>query len=741
MATADKRPLKVFLCHASGDKANVRDLYKRLTVDGVDAWLDQEKLLPGQDWRMEIPRAVREADVVVICLSKNSITKEGYVQKEIKFALDIAEEKPEGTIFLIPARLEDCDVPERLSRWQWVDLYEGDGLVKLLRSLKLRADAVGATVEPTSYVDAEKELQHKLEQLYTEGLAAFYTEDWDKACQRFQSILSERPNHKNATDKLEEAERQRNLAKLYEQAIAAIRSDNWESAIRTLEELTQCSVDYKDTAQLLKNACKQKQLRGLYAEAKALYVGKQWEAVVKVFEQISSIEPNYPDTDGLLPSAQKEVAELRRFAELNEQYSRALREMDAGNWDEARRLLELVHKSQPRFLETEKLLKKVENEILREEEKHKQNDQVNTLYEQAHGLLRSKKWRNALDKLAEIKNMDADFADTDNIEEKANKELAQEEQETERQNQLAALYAEAVKLLKDEKYQEALNQWQEVKTVDPKYPDRQRVERTARKKITQKNYQGKTIRIYLPKSQKKYLLPGISIGLVLLGIVGLIIYVNQPYKLPQCVQSTHIGKSLSIKSSLSSSPVFIDGQSTYPAEWTDSQCYQVDLAEWKLGQGCEEGDSIPSFWFLKNNGQNLYILVKIPKTSLYPKSVNFSYFYPYPYTNGWQHSDEMVFMEDGPADHYGWDESTWYDDTSDGGSMDTRAKRTETELYYWYEFSKPLDSGDDHDLSWEPGEKVGTDITGNLMIGTWGDLPSGGGSVYVCQLIQIQLSK
>jgi len=44
-----KRPLKVFLCHASADKAVVRDLFPRLTKDGVDAWLDKAKLLPGQD--------------------------------------------------------------------------------------------------------------------------------------------------------------------------------------------------------------------------------------------------------------------------------------------------------------------------------------------------------------------------------------------------------------------------------------------------------------------------------------------------------------------------------------------------------------------------------------------------------------------------------------------------------------------------------------------------------------------
>jgi outer membrane protein assembly factor BamD (BamD/ComL family) len=501
MTTASTHLLKVFLCHASGDKPPVRELYKRLTTEGVDAWLDQEKLLPGQDWRMEIPRAVREADVVVICLSKKSITKEGYVQKEIRFALDIAEEKPEGTIFLIPARLEDCIVPERLSRWQWVDLYEENGFIRLLRSLKLRADAVGATIEPTSYVDSDKEREKRIKQLYTEGLAAYYTEDWDRACQRFQSILSEQPNHKNATEKLAEADRQRNLSRLYEQALEAVRSEDWGAAIQTLEELSKKSANYKDAAQLLRNARKQQQLGELYAEARTLHEAQKWEAVVRVFEQIGGIEPNYSDPDGLLPSAQKEVAELQRLAELNDLYSRGVEEMDAGHWQEARRLLETVHKSQTGFLETERLLKKVENEIAREEQKRRQNDQVNTLYEQAHGLLRSKKWRNALEKMEEIRKLDEHFPDVDGIAEKARKELAREEQEADRQNKLAALYAEAVKLLKEEKYQQALDKWGEVRAIDPKYPDRQRVHNTARKALSK---QVKTVsakpRFVMPKT-------------------------------------------------------------------------------------------------------------------------------------------------------------------------------------------------------------------------------------------------
>ena len=69
------------------------------------------------------------------------------------------------------------------------------------------------------------------------------------------------------------------------------------------------------------------------------------------------------------------------------------------------------------------------------------------------------------------------------LREQAQAELAREEQEAERQNELAAMYAEAVRLLREEKYQEALEKWQEIKGIDPKYPDRQKVQRTARKSL------------------------------------------------------------------------------------------------------------------------------------------------------------------------------------------------------------------------------------------------------------------
>ncbi|MBI5953603.1 MAG: SUMF1/EgtB/PvdO family nonheme iron enzyme [Chloroflexi bacterium] len=141
-----KRPLKVFLCHAHPDADKVRALYARLKADGVDAWLDKENIIPGQDWEMEIRKAVRESDIVVVCLSKQ-FSQKGYRQNEVRIALDEANLQPEGEIFVIPARLEECNYLESLKRFHGVDLFEERGYEYLMRALRLRADKIGAVLQ------------------------------------------------------------------------------------------------------------------------------------------------------------------------------------------------------------------------------------------------------------------------------------------------------------------------------------------------------------------------------------------------------------------------------------------------------------------------------------------------------------------------------------------------------------------------------------------------------------------
>lgn len=136
------RKLRVFLCHASQDKTIVYDLYERLLVEGwIDPWLDKEKLLPGTVWHTEIEEAVVSADAVIVFLSNNSVSKEGVFQKEVRLALDKAEEKPDDVIFIIPLRIEDVNVPGRLRRYHYQDYFDSleEAYHRLLASLEKRA--------------------------------------------------------------------------------------------------------------------------------------------------------------------------------------------------------------------------------------------------------------------------------------------------------------------------------------------------------------------------------------------------------------------------------------------------------------------------------------------------------------------------------------------------------------------------------------------------------------------------
>lgn len=156
--------LSVFLCHSSHDKSIVRELYRQLLNESwIDPWLDEEKLLPGQDWDFEIEKAVEKANAVIICLSKNSVTKEGYIQRELKFVLDIALEKPEGTIFIIPLRLDDCELPRRLRSWQYVDYFPHDhrkrAHQRLVQSLHARYGQILAIKDAVEIADAFKTQQ------------------------------------------------------------------------------------------------------------------------------------------------------------------------------------------------------------------------------------------------------------------------------------------------------------------------------------------------------------------------------------------------------------------------------------------------------------------------------------------------------------------------------------------------------------------------------------------------------
>jgi hypothetical protein len=140
--TMKPKPLRVFLSHAREDKPVVRQLSNRLKDDGFDPWLDEERLLPGQNWEWEIEKALRESDVILLCFSEKSINKEGFVQREFRRALKYQEEKPEGVIFTIPVRFDGSEIPFSYRELQWVDFPAS--YKQLVIALQSRKDQLSA---------------------------------------------------------------------------------------------------------------------------------------------------------------------------------------------------------------------------------------------------------------------------------------------------------------------------------------------------------------------------------------------------------------------------------------------------------------------------------------------------------------------------------------------------------------------------------------------------------------------
>jgi hypothetical protein len=130
----------VFLSYAHVDTKAALRLYEDLNEAGVNVWFDKESLLAGEKWKQAIRREIRKSRFFIALLSNASISKKGYVQSELKMAMEELDEYPSSDIFLIPVRLDDCIPTEYgLSDLRWVDLFPvwEDGLYQILHTLSV----------------------------------------------------------------------------------------------------------------------------------------------------------------------------------------------------------------------------------------------------------------------------------------------------------------------------------------------------------------------------------------------------------------------------------------------------------------------------------------------------------------------------------------------------------------------------------------------------------------------------
>lgn len=115
--------LKVFISYAKEDRAQALTYFERLSEEGFSPWIDTKKLLPGQNWEAEIERAFSDANVVILLLSQNSVSKRGFVQREANDAIERLRYKQPTDIYVIPLLLDQCEVPSHIAgRLQYLNI-------------------------------------------------------------------------------------------------------------------------------------------------------------------------------------------------------------------------------------------------------------------------------------------------------------------------------------------------------------------------------------------------------------------------------------------------------------------------------------------------------------------------------------------------------------------------------------------------------------------------------------------
>jgi len=134
----------VFLGYAHEDRAEIKKLFWHLQKAGFEPWMDCQKLVPGQNWPRAIQQTIEISDFFLGCFSQNSTLKRGRFQSEITLALEVAARFPEEDVFFIPLRLDDCELPRRISgSIHYVDLFPdwNRGLKKLIAALRRQRSA------------------------------------------------------------------------------------------------------------------------------------------------------------------------------------------------------------------------------------------------------------------------------------------------------------------------------------------------------------------------------------------------------------------------------------------------------------------------------------------------------------------------------------------------------------------------------------------------------------------------
>jgi len=128
------KDFQVFISHAFENKPIAKKIAEDLTNNGYRAWFDEWEIKVGDSIVEKINEGIKDTAFMIVLFSRCSVEK-SWVKKEMNAGF--VEELKRKKIYVLPALIEDCDIPPLFSDKRYADFtvsYEL-GINEILKSL------------------------------------------------------------------------------------------------------------------------------------------------------------------------------------------------------------------------------------------------------------------------------------------------------------------------------------------------------------------------------------------------------------------------------------------------------------------------------------------------------------------------------------------------------------------------------------------------------------------------------
>jgi uncharacterized caspase-like protein len=187
-------------------------------------------------------------------------------------------------------------------------------------------------------LQTEEGQQRDLAESYIQALRKIQDNNWVEAVQILQEIVLQKPDYRDAVNRLAESRHQQELTLLGTDLEQAYAEQNWTEIVRLLEAIERIDPLYRNTRSQLTLARQQQKLASSYDRARQFYEARQWQRVIDEFAKIHAVNKAFPDPGGLWASALQRLRQEgqgQRQQRLSKLYDQGQRQIAKKEWRQA----------------------------------------------------------------------------------------------------------------------------------------------------------------------------------------------------------------------------------------------------------------------------------------------------------------------------------------------------------------------------------------------------------------------